>query len=468
MKCPKCGFENTPQSKFCCECGEKLVKPATHVCPKCGEELVEQTRFCPACGWQLTWVDAEYDHIPVPIEFADKAPAIEAKEELEESYAPVPEMKQEKKDGPTITIVGEEDLQQNGMNPTNGPVYGPVDSGAGMKKIFSIVVGALVITALVLLIIGCFGDIARYYTTIKDYDLGDTATKFTYIFKGYEEIDVLKDYSPMTYMFGLISLIFMDILFIGILITALISSILSVVKLIKGLTSGGKPFHGLSCLPMLFAVVYLALIAINFFNLEQAGDEMLYASYGWGGILMIVGIGLYILALGGYGVKQFLEKQNKTRLIASIIGVGTMAFLLVAILNAYNHPFGIMEDGMGLFLSPFGYLATLSLGELSDGNIGFIIMYCYLSIFVMVLLGLGFLFSLKGKDIPVIVLSFIGLLIYVASTVVVVNALPNELVNALSSSFILFVIFFALAFVSAIVFTVFNRKARKEEKEQEA
>ena len=466
MKCPKCGFENTPQSKFCCECGEKLVKPATHVCPNCGEELAEETKFCPGCGWQLNWVEVEYDHIPVPIEFAKKAPVIQQKQPMEESYAPIQEERPMKKDGPTITIVGEEDLQSNGMAPADGPVYGPIDKSMGMKKIFSIIVGGLVLTALLLIAIGCFGDIARAYTNIEGYDLSDTATSFTYIFKGYEEIDALKEVATGTYIFQLMSLILMDILFFGILITLLVSMILSVIRLIKGIKTGDKPFHGLSSLPMLFAVIYLAIIALNFFNLEQAGSEMIYISNGWGGVLMIVGIGLYILALGGDAVKEFLEKQNKTALIAKIIGVGMMAFFLVAILNAYNHPFGVMESDMGAFLSPFYYLTFFTVGGFE--GMGFIIMYSYLSFFVMVLFGLAFLFSLKGKDIPVLILSFIGLILYVVSTILVINGLENEMVNALSSSFIIFIIFFALAFISAIVYTVFRRKALAQEKEQQA
>ncbi len=47
--CPKCGAQNPAGTKFCGECGSKLVV-ATVPCPQCGEKVPENAKFCPNCG----------------------------------------------------------------------------------------------------------------------------------------------------------------------------------------------------------------------------------------------------------------------------------------------------------------------------------------------------------------------------------------------------------------------------------
>ena len=50
MKCQKCQAENSEDSKFCHECGVKLVK----VCPQCGSECLLGDKFCSKCGKNLS------------------------------------------------------------------------------------------------------------------------------------------------------------------------------------------------------------------------------------------------------------------------------------------------------------------------------------------------------------------------------------------------------------------------------
>ena len=54
IKCNKCGTVLASNAKFCGECGERYVAPATDtvICPSCGEN-VQKGKFCPACGQRL-------------------------------------------------------------------------------------------------------------------------------------------------------------------------------------------------------------------------------------------------------------------------------------------------------------------------------------------------------------------------------------------------------------------------------
>jgi hypothetical protein len=53
MKCPKCGFENRPNLRFCEECGEPLGQAGTVACAACGHPNAPGLRFCEECGKPL-------------------------------------------------------------------------------------------------------------------------------------------------------------------------------------------------------------------------------------------------------------------------------------------------------------------------------------------------------------------------------------------------------------------------------
>lgn len=46
IKCNKCGYEATKNTKFCPECGEKIG----NFCKSCGAKLEKKQKFCPECG----------------------------------------------------------------------------------------------------------------------------------------------------------------------------------------------------------------------------------------------------------------------------------------------------------------------------------------------------------------------------------------------------------------------------------
>lgn len=57
MICPNCKSNIPDDSKFCPECGAKVVK--TNDCPKCGaRNLPKDSKFCPDCGAIIKNIDS--------------------------------------------------------------------------------------------------------------------------------------------------------------------------------------------------------------------------------------------------------------------------------------------------------------------------------------------------------------------------------------------------------------------------
>ena len=54
-QCPSCGFVNEAETRFCGNCGKKLLK----TCPSCNKEIQLEKRFCPNCGLELTIADID-------------------------------------------------------------------------------------------------------------------------------------------------------------------------------------------------------------------------------------------------------------------------------------------------------------------------------------------------------------------------------------------------------------------------
>jgi len=61
-KCPSCGAEHPPETKFCSKCGKRLPEPDEKkidiapklVCPKCGNSIKSGSKFCNKCGTPVT------------------------------------------------------------------------------------------------------------------------------------------------------------------------------------------------------------------------------------------------------------------------------------------------------------------------------------------------------------------------------------------------------------------------------
>jgi hypothetical protein len=54
MKCSKCGFENSDNSKFCINCASSLSNSTKKICPACKYENPNIAKFCQNCATDLT------------------------------------------------------------------------------------------------------------------------------------------------------------------------------------------------------------------------------------------------------------------------------------------------------------------------------------------------------------------------------------------------------------------------------
>ena len=68
MQCPRCQYENPPQSSFCLECGWRL----TITCGSCGAALPSGSRFCNYCGTPVQPAAASRPRLASPEAYTPK------------------------------------------------------------------------------------------------------------------------------------------------------------------------------------------------------------------------------------------------------------------------------------------------------------------------------------------------------------------------------------------------------------
>ncbi|MEW6069678.1 MAG: SPFH domain-containing protein, partial [Candidatus Thermoplasmatota archaeon] len=53
VKCPKCSTDVPEGTKFCPNCGSKILAPGMMLCPKCNADIKVGSKFCAGCGAKL-------------------------------------------------------------------------------------------------------------------------------------------------------------------------------------------------------------------------------------------------------------------------------------------------------------------------------------------------------------------------------------------------------------------------------
>lgn len=111
MKCKKCGAIISDTSKFCDQCGWKVVKERR--CPECGVPLREGIKFCPECGTLISGRKSSGEASNVPLDDIEQNILSETQREIgktktvqkkvrEQSAArrPVPAPEQRRRENP--------------------------------------------------------------------------------------------------------------------------------------------------------------------------------------------------------------------------------------------------------------------------------------------------------------------------------------------------------------------------------
>jgi hypothetical protein len=68
MQCPQCQQDNSPQAKFCLECGSRLVLTGA----QCGTELPPDAKFCLECGQPVDSQSAMLSQFVAPAIYTPK------------------------------------------------------------------------------------------------------------------------------------------------------------------------------------------------------------------------------------------------------------------------------------------------------------------------------------------------------------------------------------------------------------
>ena len=129
MQCPKCRFENSGESKFCIECGEKMELE----CPNCGKFLPYGAKFCNECGHHLALASQPF---PKELSFDEKLDKIQRylpKGLAEKILAQRDKIEGEKK---IVTIMF---VDMTGFTPLT-EALGPEETFALMDRVYEILI----------------------------------------------------------------------------------------------------------------------------------------------------------------------------------------------------------------------------------------------------------------------------------------------------------------------------------------
>lgn len=431
MKCPKCGFDNNPNNKFCSKCGEQIIKESLYSCPRCGSDVNEEDAFCPSCGWELKWVDADYKHIPVP-KAAKNDKKIIAKSVSEEK---------------------------------------PV------SKVFSYLSLGLMLLATLFLLIGSFGDIAE---TVVSGSKTSLSTKFTYIFdEGYKAIEPFKDIVKFSYGYNTFLLVLLDVLFIFSIISTVASITLLILKLVKKDFMSDKLLVSLTSIPIVSYAFYLVLIAYRFFmEITSSGSSIVITgsiTFGWGTSLIIAGIIIYLVGLlCNIGKGVINDKPNALSIVSLSLGFSSIIFIFIAMLNMHLHTFGISSSTSSStteqyisFTNILTQIDTLNYArhkQYLDTPSGYneALIYAVLVPISTVFILSTFYLLITKKKLPALISLVVSFAIYLIGAMLVLSKKKDLGFNTTSYSFVLFNIFLCIGFVSILLSWIFEMMAKKK------
>ena len=376
--CQKCGKPVNPNDVYCRHCGYKIEKE--YRCPKCNAVVPEGSRFCPSCG--------------------------------------------EKIDNPVVSISNSQ--QNNNLGPVSN------EKSDFAKKVLFFALSGVLLTLLVLMLIGCFGDILK--SQISPRSVGsESKTSIEYFF-GKAISDINKANEGVKYSeYGVFSYCMLALDYVC-WITAILSAVTGLVvggiALYKGykqknynLKSKYYVASFLLDLPYLFvfAVKNSARLEANIYSGSSYTHYLIEQCYGWGTTMILVSIIIGVCLLSLYKVVlAILDKNNILR--ESVFAALKIASFIVFVFSV-NQIVGISyyEGGESIngFTSVYGMFSSSLLSYSSD-SIKTIPEYSTMSfvgtLFILCgsLVGLSmFILWLDNKAIASYILGFIAVVMMI-------------------------------------------------------
>ena len=386
-KCLNCNLEFDDNSTFCPKCGQKLV--SKNVCPKCGKPIEPSDAFCRHCGAKLEKVvfcPKCQTTCPPDSEFCPKCG--------------------------TKTVNG---LVTRGhchvetRNAVNSPV----------RKAFAIVALVLSSVACLLLLIGVFGDFFTKTSTIgvsKSYGI-------SYFFKeGIETVKASfwgsnKDY----FKFMLTSFVIENILFFGGLVSCLVLVGISIKKNITSFAKGNKfNFKLLKTAGVLAMIHPVYWMATKYTRISYGTIVAENSKFGWGAILLIVGISALILADIFNDVMDSVEKKESW---PNFVFNHTISLLLLLVLTiGFAKTVGVSQGTVTINFQSYYVLTNVfatssSTGFFNAQLFGLSMGGFLMSLFTLAIIAILWILGKKINKIVGIILSSILLGVVIANMV---------------------------------------------------
>ena len=313
-KCLKCGAEYSDDVVFCKACGEKLT--STNVCQRCGHPVEINDVYCGKCGYKI---EKEYR--------CEKCGALMGENA---KFCPECGNKVEK---PVVSIA------PSTKKPKKGNLTDETFGDSIWHKVLYYVAGSVGIAVLLLLLIGCFGDILKFQETIKYGGSADTLTSSTSIeyFFGKAFRDLNSTTAGLRFneykVVEIIMIVLEYLCWLSAIVGAILGLIFFVRKFVLGATNKSYILKDrflwiaiLCAMPYLiiFGSRYVYFYSVSTMNQFASGS----ATFGWGTLMIMIAslIGVCSLSLYKLGI-AIIEKREIVR--ESILSGIKIAFFFV-------------------------------------------------------------------------------------------------------------------------------------------
>lgn len=368
-KCFTCNKEYDDEDIFCPICGEKLV--ATNVCQKCGKPVSAEDIYCRHCGHK-----------------------IEKEIRCEKCNAVIPE--------------GSKFCPQCGTSVTNPSVSivsnnkPAVVANKKKDKILFFAVYGVGLLLLLLMLIGCFGDLSTSFTKTSSLASEAISSNVSISYFFGDAIKKYSDASKQMKFFGYnafaLSKIIIDYVF---WILAIVSTILGLVfsslKMFKAQKNRDYSLNVKTIVyPALGTIPYIAIIALtnalymSASSISESYKTELGTRYGWGTMMIFVSlIILFAILAVSKLAKSIIEKTN---IASNSILCAAKIILFVLFLISFGQVLSIIYSESGSSISGYATTYSVFINYLSQYSAGTIIAkfptYC-----VGLVVGLGLLLS---------------------------------------------------------------------------